>query len=164
MNKEEYADLKRRYLGGLINFCEVKERLYELDQADIYKAVAELNLEFLYDKDIITFVSSRNDQDKEEYNNILSLTEFHVGQKLVADYQEIAVEHFRKALESSLLCPCNIDWSNYLTGTITYLEGERIDEYLIDSIEDSNNANTLRNFNNGIRSRGYPSYMEDYIK
>ncbi len=73
--------------------------------------------------------------------------------------------HFKNALSWKERCSDgNCDWSKYITGTISYLEGNKIDEYLIEELSDSNKANILRNFNFGLKTRGYPVYTEDYIR
>ncbi len=165
MQTEEHKKLKQMLLEKNISFEDVRNKLLELDQNDIYRTAAESNLDFLTDPEILKYIENSSDIDKEFYHNFLSLTEFHVGQRLVEESKDVALNHFKNALDSSEKCKDqSCSWTNYIKGTICYLEGNKIDEEIICAIEESNNANILQNFNHGLKTRGYPSYMEDYTK
>lgn len=165
METKEHEELKVKLLKKEISFLDVKDRLLELDQNDIYRSASENNLAFLNDDEIIYYIEGIEDEIKNEYYNFLSFTEFHVGQRLAAnDCNEIALDHFKHSLEYSEKIPCNDSWNNYIKGTISYLEGRKIDQEIIDNIEEELNAEVLRNFNNGLKKRGYPAYMVDYTK
>ncbi len=165
MQTEDHKKLKQMLIDKKINFENVRDKLLELDQNDIYRTTSESNLDFLLDPEVIKYVESSSDSDKNIYHNFLSLTEFHVGQRVVEDSKEVAINHFKNALSSYEKCnEQSCSWSNYIKGTICYLEGNKIDEEIIYSIDEFANASILENLNHGLKTRGYPSYMEDYSK
>ncbi len=160
----EYGLLKSGLLDGSLSLEKVRDRLVELDQATPTRDAADENLQFLKDPQIVDYVNQHPDAT-EGYNHFLSFTEFHVAQRLTLDNPIEAISYFKMALEDARATQSDSEsWSAYVKGTLLYMEGKEIPEELIAKAEQSKNAQILRSFNRGLKLRGFPSYLEDYIK
>lgn len=157
----EYKSLRDSLFNGSVTLGEVLDMLLKLDQSSGTRDASDENLKFLLEPEIIEYVDTHPDF-REEYHNLLSLTEFHVAQRMVSNNPAEAIKHFKKSLESAKFDQSDESWSAYVEATIMYMEGREIPEELIAKAEQSKNALILRNFNLGIKERGSPSYMEDY--
>ncbi len=155
-----YNDLKRSLLDGSISLEEIRDRLLEIDQADLSREGSEGNLVFLYDKEIVAYIDD-HPEHKDRYQSFLSFTEFHVAQREATENPKKAIEHFKKALENS---QGQEAWEAYIQGTLLYIQGEQIPEELIEKVDQSKNARVLKNLNAGLKQRGFPSYSEDYFQ
>ena len=118
---EEYRDLKSRLFDGSLSFDQVYDELLKFDQSIPTRDAADENIKFLYDPELEQYVQGHPEMEV-MYKNILTLTEFHVAQRLAWDGSEGAVEHFRKALESA---EPGTDWAAYVEGSLLYGEGGR---------------------------------------
>lgn len=153
-----YISLKKKLLRKEISLIEIRNQLLKMDQKTPTHEAAESNLEFLKDPDIVEFVNSQPDA-LDNYKRFLSFTEFHIAQLHASENNTDALGHFRSALDSSL----DQNWSAYIQGTILYIQGKEIPEELILGTENEKNIQVLRNLNAGLKSRGNPSYREDYM-
>lgn len=158
-NFKNYEKLKSDILNGSLSFEKVQEKLFNLDQSTPSRDASEENLKFLRDPQIVEY-AKQHPEIFGGYQNFLSLTEFHVAQNLALNDSAEAIEHFRKALESSLV-ESSDQWTAYIKGTLLYIEGKEIPEEIIARAGQSRNAQVMRNFNSGLRKRGRPSYKED---
>jgi hypothetical protein len=162
--KREYEFLKNGLLDGSLSLEKVRNKLVELDQATPTRDAADKNLQFLKDPQIVEYINQHPEMT-EGYNRFLSFTEFHVAQRLTLDNPIEAINHFKMALENARVTQSDGEsWASYIQGTLLYMEGKEIPEELIAKAEQSKNAQILKNFNKGLKARGFPSYLEDYSK
>jgi len=158
--QSNYEVLRSGLFGGSLSFDEVRQRLYEFDQATPTRDASEDNLKFLYDSEVVKFVHD-HPETLQGYKSTLSFTEFHVAQRMAWAGSEDAAEHFKKALENT---DSNSSWAAYIAGTLLYAEGKEIPEDLIMKADKGRNREILRNFNEGLKLRGVQNYQEDYSK
>lgn len=161
--RDKYISLKNNLLSRLISLEEMRDKLIEYDQSTSSHDASDENLVFLYDPQIVEYISQHPEAQK-EYYGFLSFTEFHVAQRLASSNSTEAIKHFKKASEHAQVSQSDESWEAYLKGTILYMEGKKIPEELIKKAKFSRNVQILRNFNAGLKERGTPSYIEDYSK
>ncbi|OGN27554.1 MAG: hypothetical protein A3A33_05030 [Candidatus Yanofskybacteria bacterium RIFCSPLOWO2_01_FULL_49_25] len=164
VDRFEYKSLKEGLLNGSVSLEEVRNKLIGLDQSTLPRDASVENLNFLYDPQIVDFLNQQQPEVVEGYGRLLSFTEFHVAQSLVANNPQGAVDHFRKALESVRADQSVGSWTAYIEGTLLYMEGKEIPDDLIARVVEPRNLEILKNFNAGLRERGTPSYEKDYSK
>jgi len=162
--KNTHQEIKDDLLSESISFASFRDKLIELDQSDSSRTKSIDNLELLKDEDVTNFIFSKNDLELEKkYKNLLSFTEFHVGQIKLSNKGEDGVVHIKEALNLAEESEADNRWINYLKGTYLYLNNQEIPEDILDGAKDmGNNSRILESFNKGLKERGYPDYLVDY--
>lgn len=150
--------LKKKLLTKEIDFIRVRDILLFRDQKDPARDLCEENLQFLKNPEIEEFIE-KNEEYLDTYDRFLSVTEFHVGQRLAIKNNPTAIDHFEQALKLSK----SESWSSYIKGTILYMKGLEIPVELITGVKEEQNAKILQNFNKGLKNRGCQSYTDDYF-
>lgn len=157
--RNNYQSLKEELLKGSISLEQVRDKLVTFDQETASRDASESNLVFLRDTEIVDFVGKHLEAN-DSYQRLLSFTEFHVGQRRALEAVDTSIEHFKNALENAK----DASWAAYIEGTLLYMQGKEISEDIISKATDGRNSIVLRNLNEGLKSRGSPSYTEDYYK
>lgn len=162
--KNTHQEIKDDLLSERISFASFRDKLIELDQSDSSRTKSIDNLELLKDEDVTNFIFSKNDPELEKrYRNLLSFTEFHVGQIKLSDKDKEGVAHIKEALNLAEKSEADSRWINYLKGTYLYLNNQEISVDILDGAKDmGNNSKILESFNKGLKERGYPDYSADY--
>ena len=158
--KEVNITLKEKLLNGEISFGFLKDRLLENDQVDLERTASLKNLELLSQLELVGYVKE-NPEIIEEYYRFLSFTEFHVAQNFIKNNESLS--YFENALLHAKKGKSDEAWVAYIEGTLLYLKGQPVPEELITKTIVSGNDLILNNFNNGLKERGIPSYLEDYL-
>mgnify|MGYP007023413955 CR=1 FL=1 len=157
----DYKYLKDALIKGSMSFKQVRDKLLEFDQSDLSRKAADKNLEFLLDPIIIDFVN-KNTKILEGYYRFLSLTEFHVAQRIASNDIQEAKKHFNNALNSAKRGFSTKSWKAYIEGTLLYIQSKKIPDSIIEQVEEEKNVKILQNFNKGLAERGFPEYNKDY--
>ena len=165
--KDEYLILKENFLSGKKSLKEVRDFLLQKDQETADRKGSIKNLEFLKDRDIVNyFLEKAEHQEKDAYYRFLSFTEFHVAQiELLNGNVDTGKEHVLQAIS----CYDNVSevideqWVPYMQATLSYLNGELIEDDIIESVR-GNNIQILKKLNQALKERGFPDYKEDYGK
>lgn len=154
--------LKSKLLTGDMTLDEALRVLLSFDQETPTHDASVDNLLILKDPEVIEFFEKQSPEIISRYNNFLSITEFHVAQRLALSGDEYsALPYFKLALNSAEK-GYSERWKNYVFGTVMYLEGREIPEDIINGSNMGNNAEILKNFNKKLRQRGKPDYKNDY--
>ncbi len=158
----EYSLFKKSLLSGSLSFDELIDKLFALDQSTPARDASENNLRLMKDPEVVDWVNS-HPEILDSYYVFLSLTEFHVGQRLAVAGSDETLDHFKEALRFASFDSGGESWAAYVEGTILYMQAEQIPEALIIKAEqEGRNGQILRNFNKGLAKRGFASYLEDY--
>lgn len=156
------AKLAGEFLDGGVSPEVFLSTLMELDQLEPTRAEALENIRVMEDPQVTDrFVGSEH---QAEFYDHLGFFYFHRGQTLEAEGIG-GLPEFKKALTYSRLSDIvddhMADWQRYVGATIAYL---RNDLFTVRSLynENDGNAALVRNFIQGLETRGEPNYVEDY--
>jgi hypothetical protein len=111
--QSRYNSLKEKLLTGQITVEAFRDQLVLWDQETSSREASEENLVLLNDPQIKEYIEQHT-ETRRGYFNLLSLTEFHVAQRLAKLNQVEAVIHLRKALEYSLNGYSDKSWTSVL--------------------------------------------------
>lgn len=162
----DYKELKANMLNGEVDLKQIKERLLQADQSTLSREASYSNLEFLVDKETISFIEKQDTEIQRSYYGFLSFTYLHVAQNEVfKGNADEGLEKFRNAFVCELKGLAHPDNIAYKRGSIAYLEKDiGTLEDSIDRLEEGRNKEILINMLEGLKTRGYPDYLADYSK
>lgn len=154
--------LAEQFLNGEVSPEVFLSTLMELDQLEPTRAEALENIRVMEDPQVTDrFVGS--DHQAEFYDH-LGFFYFHRGQTLEAEGIG-GLPEFKKALTYSQLGGADddhtADWLRYVGTTIAYLKNDIVTVRSLYN-ENDGNAALVRNFIQGLETRGEPNYVEDY--
>lgn len=160
--------LKWRLLEGGLDFSSFLKQVMVLDQQGMHIENAQANIELLMDPKVLVLLAVLDDDTKENYFNMLSLSHFHRGQGMALHQEGDPVDQFRKAHQASL----NISpeggyarWQAYVAGTVAYFEKDtdRLKKILQDNSElDGQNRVILENLLKSLEQGEGP--VEAYVQ
>jgi len=154
--------LKKKLLDGQLSLEKFRKILLERDQSSLLRDASLENLKLLTDPEIVQFLDEHL-ESREEYYRFLSLTEVHVAQVLFQrEKSEKAFSHFEQAFLHAKKAKMDDGWIAYLEGILTYLQGKEIPKDILERVTEPRNKEILIHFNEGLKKRGRPSYLEDY--
>lgn len=159
--ENKYHILKSSFLNGNLSFEEVRNKLLDFDQETNEREASDDNLSFLKDPEIYNLVSKSED-DLNAYHGFLSLTEFHIGQRLAFQNSEEAITFLQNSLNSAETGKMDEGWISYIKGTLIYSTGKEIPQDVIEKVDNETNKNILEKLNQGLKERGFPDYKLDY--
>jgi hypothetical protein len=160
-----FTSLKRQLLSEKISSKEFRDKLMELDQSTPDRANAKENLKLLTDPEIVQYVESQSGEIQKGYYQMLSFTEFHIGQAkaLYENDPMRALQYFEKSLEDDYKGYAFPENVSYKKAVIAYFnnDSDGLEKY-IDVNAQGNNPKILVNMLKGLQERGSPNYKEDY--
>lgn len=161
MSNDFYKNLRKNAMQNKISPKKFLDGLFKLDQKSADREAAEKNIKILRKPEVAKFLKS----DKKilpYYAKFLSLTEFHLGQRRAdKNKHKLAYKHFWNSYQAIKKYPG--EWASYVKATLFYLQRKQISEKLIKECNPGNRP-ILKNFNSGLKERGGPSYMKDFLK
>ena len=75
-----YQMLKDQLLKGELSPADFSKKLMDLDQSTPSRSHAKENLDLLTDPEIVQCMESQSEEIQKGYYQMLSFTEFHIGQ------------------------------------------------------------------------------------
>lgn len=161
---EKQKELKRRLLLGELSVATFLEKVFELDQSNPSRDESSRNAELLVDPEVVKKVAE--DEDAQfQYNNLLSVSHFHLGQLLLMEDPVTALSSFEAALVAAEKIEEEDyeDWKNYIRATIAYLQKDiaRLEE-IHAKLEDGANKQIIGNMLKGLKENGEINYERDY--
>lgn len=156
--------LKDDLLNGRISPADFVDRVMELDQATTTRDQAEINVRLLTDPSVLK-AFEQDEESTFEFNNLLSLSYFHVGQRKLLSGDMEAKSDFEKALAAAekIGDESYEQWRHYIRATIAYLDKDIPKlERIAGQMEDNRNKNIVLNMISGLRQYGEIDYRRDY--
>lgn len=162
-------DLRIELAKGVISGKEFLEEILRRDQSDGERSMASDNVEILKHPDVAGFFHRpENAGELFEYQNLLSLSYFHIGQKFAGlGLNEQALVEFEDSLKIAEQVDVAEnegyeDWVQYIRATIAYLHNDSKGlEKSMEEVKDPRNVKILESFLKGLGSRGGPDYSAD---
>ncbi len=161
----KYNELKMQLLSGELGPEQVRNSLIDMDQETPERDASVVNYEFLTDPDVVTFIESQPEDIQKGYYRTLSFTELHIAQREAFNgNNEKALEILESSLEHAIKdsrFPENIE---YRKGMIAYFKKDTggMQSVLDSGYVTETNRKILKNMLNGLTTRGYVNYAEDY--
>lgn len=164
---KERQQLKRQLLSGRITGDIFVKAVTALDQSTKYRVDASANLKLLTTPTIVAYFDTHID-DSQAYQDLLSLTYWHVGQKfaIMKNNRVKAIENFTLAYESSLKAGSRRHraWRAYIQASIAYLKSD-LKQVKINYAKmplGDGNRQIIKNFIDRLERNEDPDYLIDY--
>ncbi|MEI8062366.1 MAG: hypothetical protein WCG97_03685 [bacterium] len=161
--------LKLKLLSGEITPGAFLDEIEKIDQSTLDRKNSFENIKVLEDAEVrekfkgsdVVFL----------YENLLSLTYFHIGQNEALEGQVGALSHFQSALEaakkalevSGEVVGYDSEWVYYVRATVSYLRKDLAElESCLPKITSRKNMLVVINLIDGLKKRGEIDYKTDY--
>lgn len=163
--KYEGYNLKNQLLRGEIGLLEFRSKILELDQSSPDRKNALENLNLLSSPDLAEYINNQDESIKKGFLRLKGFTEFHVFQIKAGQNDPNAVNILEQALEDyeAGKDEHSESFTNYIKGTLLYMQGQEIKNEILEKVKEENNLKILKRMNSGLKTRGFPSYSEDYF-
>ena len=163
MERTKQLSIMEEVLLHKISHKNFIDKIMKLDQSTPNRVDAAGNLSILKNKKIEKIF--RRSSLKKEYYNLLSLTYFHMGQKIADRDNKKALYYFKLSLKASNRLGFNkhTQWKKYIKGTIAYLnyDKNKLKKILI-FLEGGRNKNIIKHFLERLEKEGNIEYKKDY--
>ncbi len=156
----------QRLLKGAVSPHEFLRDLLAADQKTDTHYEAKSTIEVLESSEIADyFLTHEQEQVRDEYHNLLSLSYFHAAQLQAIEEHSDPTEYFSRAyIEAETIESDSFgSWKLYVFGTIKYLEEdpEGLD-FAINLINDEINKHALQRLKAGLLKYASVDYARDY--
>lgn len=156
--------LKERLLSGASTSQEFLDEIFKLDQSSASRTEAEANAALLADPEVKKCLE-RDEEARAEYYNALSLSHFHIGQRLLLSDPAAALPELEAARDAAqnIQDEAYADWLRYIQATIAY---SRQDipalEVFYGEMDEGSNKEVVGRLLQGLREQGGVDYRRDY--
>lgn len=157
-------ELKRKLFSNEVDVKQFIDTLDELDQRTPTREDAEANAKLLEDPRVQEKLRE-NEEDKDDVENLISLTLFHKAQRAIASGKDGALSDFESALEAANRIENSEynQWKLYLEATVAYFKKDiETLERIIPELEEGGNKNIVQRMLLGLKTNGEVNYRRDY--
>ena len=154
--------LVSRLLSGEIDQKTFLKATFELDQSDPGRKSSIRAADILIRSEVSNLFVGTDDEI--DFYNIRSITFFHKAQISLSEGQTEVFKDLEQALTDANQTGEDFrDWINYVQATIAYLKND-IEELEAFAENIHSNRELVQNFVNGLKERGFPNYVSDYLR